>query len=407
LREAKAIGGDLARRAIRDVDGSAAWIGLARISQADRYQHQPLSARLYDGSAGVALFLAALERAMPSHDFGELALAAVRPLRRFLHTAGEGAVVRLARDLGVGGATGLGSVIYAFVLIADFLSYPDLLADAALLADLISDELLDRDKQLDVTGGMAGAILGLLALHARTSGPGILRRATDCGWRLLAARISYQGRPRAWRTIEPEPLTGFGHGAAGIAYALLRLYAATAVEDFRDAAAESNDYERHCFNETLGNWQDLRRSGRVENVPWYMVNWCHGAAGIGLARLGGLAMFDTPEVRQDIEAALATTRKWGAQAVDHLCCGNAGRVELFLSAAAILNCAELRERALRHATWVVNRARGAGGYRLFPNLTDHVFSPGLFQGTAGIGYLLLRLADPRAFPSVLLWQTTR
>jgi lantibiotic modifying enzyme len=32
-----------------------------------------------------------------------------------------------------------------------------------------------------------------------------------------------------------------------------------------------------------------------------------------------------------------------------------------------------------------------------------VYSPGLFQGAAGIGYELLRLADPERVPSVLLF----
>jgi lantibiotic modifying enzyme len=31
------------------------------------------------------------------------------------------------------------------------------------------------------------------------------------------------------------------------------------------------------------------------------------------------------------------------------------------------------------------------------------FAPGFFRGMAGIGYQLLRLADPNSLPSVLLW----
>jgi len=84
LREAEAIGRDVSRRAIRDADGSATWIGLAHLSEADRYQLQPLAARLYDGAVGVALFLAALQRATKSSEFGDLALSALQPLRRFL-----------------------------------------------------------------------------------------------------------------------------------------------------------------------------------------------------------------------------------------------------------------------------------------------------------------------------------
>jgi lantibiotic modifying enzyme len=33
-----------------------------------------------------------------------------------------------------------------------------------------------------------------------------------------------------------------------------------------------------------------------------------------------------------------------------------------------------------------------------------VYNPGLFQGMAGIGYQLLRLACPDELPSLLLWE---
>jgi lantibiotic modifying enzyme len=52
---------------------------------------------------------------------------------------------------------------------------------------------------------------------------------------------------------------------------------------------------------------------------------------------------------------------------------------------------------------VVARARRSGAYRLFPNLPSTAFNPGFFQGVAGIGYSLLRLAD-KDLPSVLLWE---
>jgi lantibiotic modifying enzyme len=38
------------------------------------------------------------------------------------------------------------------------------------------------------------------------------------------------------------------------------------------------------------------------------------------------------------------------------------------------------------------------------NLPKGVFSPSFFQGTAGIGYELLRLAYSEVLPSVLLWE---
>ena len=68
-------------RAIRTEDGSAAWIAPQYLVQAERYQLQPIDFNLYGGTCGVALFLAAAERFAPESGYGELALAALRPLQ--------------------------------------------------------------------------------------------------------------------------------------------------------------------------------------------------------------------------------------------------------------------------------------------------------------------------------------
>ena len=44
------------------------------------------------------------------------------------------------------------------------------------------------------------------------------------------------------------------------------------------------------------------------------------------------------------------------------------------------------------------------GDSLLANLPRSASNPGLFQGYAGIGYELLRLAAPESIPSVLLWE---
>ena len=133
-----------------------------------------------------------------------------------------------------------------------------------------------------------------------------------------------------------------------------------------------------------------------------MTSWCHGAPGIGLARVAGLDVLDDEDIRQEIETALRTTRCFEMQGVDHLCCGNLGRVDFLLAASRILSRAELREAADKKAAWVVQRARESNGYNLLPNLPAGHFNPGLFRGAAGVGYQLLRLADAEGLPSLLL-----
>jgi lantibiotic modifying enzyme len=77
------------------------------------------------------------------------------------------------------------------------------------------------------------------------------------------------------------PLAGLSHGAAGIAWALLALFARTGEERFRTAARGGIAFERSVFSTEAGNWRDLRDPEHAR----FPTAWCHGAPGIGLARL--------------------------------------------------------------------------------------------------------------------------
>jgi len=399
VQQAIAIAQDLKQRAIRAADSSATWIGLGYVPEAQRFQLQPLGYGLYDGSSGVALFLAALETVTGDNGFRNLTLEALQPLRKFLQNSNSKNQQKIARQTGIGGATGLGSVLYALVRISQLLREPVLLQDAKQAASLMTLEAINTDRNFDVTSGAAGAILGLLALYKATVDPAVLEQATTCGHHLLNNRVNNDAGPRAWLTLDGKLMTGFSHGAAGIAYALLRLYETTQNVSFLEAAIEAITYERSVFSPEAGNWPDLR--GEKTS---FMTSWCHGAPGIGLARLGGLSVLDTCEIRQEIEVALKTTQQVSLQDLDRLCCGNFGRMEVLLVAAHQLSRLELLETAQKQAAWVVSRAEQAGSFYLFPNLPRDIYIPGLFLGIAGIGYELLRLAYSGLLPSVLLWE---
>ncbi|MDJ0590935.1 MAG: type 2 lanthipeptide synthetase LanM family protein [Pleurocapsa sp. MO_226.B13] len=402
IAQAKAIANELESRAIQDPDGSLNWIGMGFVPEAERYQLQLLNDSLYDGRCGVALFLAALDRVTGDSRYGNLSLRVLQSLRQHLKTLDLESQRRFARLTGLGGATGLGSIIYALVKIAQFLGDETLLTEARVLADSIAPEMIAADRQLDIISGAAGTILGLLSLYRVTDEVSILETAIACGQHLLSQQISDRGTPKAWKTIREKPLAGFSHGAAGIAYALLRLYSITQEPNYLEAALEGIDYERSIFWATKANWPDFREL-QPGKEPFFPVQWCHGAAGVGLARLGSLDILNTPEIEQEIEIALQTTQKQGVQAIDHLCCGNFGRVEVLLVGAQRYSRPDWRQVALQQATSVVARAKQTGVYRLFSNLPNSVFNPGFFQGTAGIGYELLRLANDD-LPSVLLWE---
>jgi lantibiotic modifying enzyme len=136
-----------------------------------------------------------------------------------------------------------------------------------------------------------------------------------------------------------------------------------------------------------------------------MGSWCNGIPGIGLARLGCLPMLCDSDVQEEVEKALSITESWPNDGVDHLCCGSFGRVEVLLAAAERLSRPRLREVARQIAQEVMGRQQDTGAYRLFGgSFGSPLFNPSFFQGMAGIGYELLRVAYPEALGSVLLWE---
>jgi type 2 lantibiotic biosynthesis protein LanM len=387
---------ELRQRSIYSGSGSATWISLAYITESQQYQLLPMGYRLFDGCTGVALFLAALEKVTGGAGFRDLALAALAPLRRGLSKDSD----RIAKEIGIGGGMGCGSLIYGLVRSGQFLG-EDLLPEAKTVAALITSDRIASDRNFDVLGGSAGAILGLLTLYEVAPEPKILQQAIACGQHLLNHRVNSESGFKVWATMNNTILTGFSHGAAGIAYALLRLYQVSGENQFLQAALESHAYETSVFIPEKSNWPDFRFPATKQGFTCWC-SWCHGAPGIGLARVAELDILPAEKIQPDIDAAINTTKQQELNHLDQLCCGNLGRVELLLTASKKLHRSELMETALKQASQVVNRAEQKGRFGL--NWDAGPYNPSFFQGTTGIGYQLLRLAYPDLLPSVLVWE---
>lgn len=383
-------------RAIRAPDGSASWIAPQLLTRVGRYQLQPMNFDLYSGTAGVAVFLAAADRFAPGSGFGDLARAALQPVHRELELGAD----RLAATMGIGGAAGLGSLTYALRTVGVLLGDTFLLDQARTAAASITPARIDADGHHDVVGGAAGAVLGLLALHETAPEEWVLRRAMHAGEHLLRRRTPGTSGLRSWAAPDGVRGSGFAHGTAGVAYALLRLHRTTGDARFREAAVEAIAEEDTRWSEPRGTWTDHAEPGQ----PIHASQWCRGAGGIGLARTAGLRDLDTPEVRLDVERAVAAVLTFGPQGLDHPCCGTTGRAEMLLVAGQRLGRDDLVVSSRTFAATAVSRAQRDGGFVLHPRLPPQVDAPAFFQGKAGVGYQLLRQVDPAGLPVVLLWE---
>lgn len=383
---AETLGKLLLTAARRARDGSVYWQGPAEVR--GRLVPVPLPATLFPGSLGVALFLAGLKRIAGGGSYGALCQESLVPLQReMVRLLAEPERARNVQQ-GIGGLSGLGSMIYGLVRIGELLGTREPYETAHAISSLITPERLSQDESLDVMLGSAGALLALLALDERRpepnrNGHSALELAVLCGQHLLERRglVREQG--------------GFCHGTAGICHALLRLHARTGEQEFLKAALEGQAHERLLFDSKRQDW-----SYSLEPEPRFLNSWRKGSPGILLARCGNLDVLDTVEVRADISAALSNTHAAELNELDDVCCGNMGRVDALLYAQTRMGRPELLNNARELAIRVLERLERRGQLAFHPKFQG-MFDPRFFPGVSGVGYTLLRLAAPGTLPCIL------
>ena len=387
---------ELGDRALHCRDGSVTW----RVVPEEPSRGEALlGPHLYDGSPGVALFLGAFHEVTRDAEARDLALRAIAPLRA--KVAQLVAEPERARRLAipVGGLIGLGSYIYVFLRLARWLGEPGLLDAASEVVALITRERIASDRRFDVSSGCAGTLLALLALEHEEPAAGALEVARLCGCHLLEHRIAYRDLPRAWATPDHPPLSGFAHGASGIACALLRLDE-LGLGEFRAAALEAFAYERALYDPESRSWLDPRFERPLEQAAW-----CHGPPGMALARAVGLGGAAAGPDCSDLEECLELTSALPESPLDHVCCGNLGRADILWTTGCSLSRPQLLDQASELAARVLARAE-ADGFSVAPDEAERTvpasFRPSFFRGLAGIGYTLLRLVNPHRLPCVLV-----
>lgn len=375
-------------------DGSLAWIALELDPNIDRYVFQPLSSTLYSGTAGIALFFAALGKIGKEAQFLHHAELFLKKIKEPFSEDPE-AVMLISN---VGGFSGLGGMVYAYAAAGEILGKKQYWDDALFFARLLDKNKIEEDGSYDVILGSAGLVLSLLALYQKTKEKDVLERAKWAGEHLLK-KAQPAGAGIAWPTSKGRLLTGFSHGAAGIAYALFKLAHFTSDASFSKAAEKALAYERSVYSPEKGNWPDFREN-MEKGSPF---SWCHGAPGIGLGRIYSNLLYPDEEKKKEIDLSLVATQRHLVAGLDHLCCGNFGRLSILFQAGRLLGRKELIEIAKRETSKLMHIYKETGSFHLFGKLPREVQSPCLMQGLSGIGYFLLQLTEAgQELPELLI-----
>lgn len=341
---------------------------------------------LYSGIAGLGLFFLGLYRVSGKTRYLQ---RTDQILKSLAETQGF-----FGTDAAAGGYQGLGGYIYLLwhrKVLAPTDQYDQQLETLIRqLCELPSDAL-----DIDFVAGSCGTLAVLSELHACVPAQQ-LGQAIDKRLEQITRTLNRDSDGRLKNRDGSPVLTGLSHGLSGAILALCKAHNAT--QDSRIVPLIESYISTENLLKEQGFWLDLRECSPSQHTS----KWCHGDAGILLARQAVLQSLNgqLPQrlidvMNDDIACCLHNIRASGLNDGYTLCHGDFGN----------LMCLDTfhQARGDQHAIDQVSRQRSAV-------LKDYVHSAavhseqypelGLMTGISGIGYALLKHID-HSLPDVL------
>ncbi len=381
-------------------DGTVAWI--APTLTPAGWSVSPLGADLYAGLSGLVLLTAAYSsevragRADPVAGLDNIMDRLEKSLehiekRQLL----EMESLKHVRPPAVGGYAGVASQIWTLLTLGDIddRTRANRVQRALKLVPLIEWGARTEESN-DLLHGLAGAIHPLVQLAEISGKDHPLTVARALAGQLIEKSLVIRGGI-SWPVPYAEGgLGGFSHGTTGIGWAMHKLYEATRDQTCRDLAVGAFRFEDDLYDPEQRNWLDMRQIDGVTDS----VAWCHGAVGIGLARLDIEPSLDSEHGHRMVQIALDAVFDRGLGWNHCICHGDFGAWDLIGNA---------------HVQKAMNMPMSAEAFcaSLLTSLDVHgptcgvvrdAFLPGLFTGHGGVAYQLLRMHPDCDLPSALM-----
>lgn len=174
---------------------------------------------------------------------------------------------------------------------------------------------LTQDVPLDFVNGLSGMAVLMENLYAEERSQELLELAKKYTDYCIAR-------------IDEIELTGLAHGYSGILLAVAGFYHISKENKYYEEALKVIALENLYYDEQKNNWRDLRE-GLEESDS---VCWCHGATGIGLARMKASKLLMENVCKTDLERALKKIKTDTCKLKNHsLCHGLFGNFDCFRS----------------------------------------------------------------------------
>ena len=331
---------------------------------------------LYDGNPGIALYFSYLWKVTGKKRFKEATYATINPIRKLMPELIE------PENVNLGGYLGISGIVYSLHHIGEVFNDHRLKEEAISYARNFT-KFVKQDVVYDLIGGSSGALMVILNLYEQYQEKWMLDIAEELCLHLIKhAKPQNQGISWIPHSLNKEPYIGFSHGNAGIASALARFSIYKNSSKLEEVIQQAIEYENTFFNEEKGNWFS-------SHLQSFVIAWCHGAHGILLSR----CLLKENNIKYkyleiDVIYAFNTTVESQTRKSYSFCYGDLGLVDALMVTNEKLY-------GNRETTTVENfREKVISAMFSGKHIQADINSVGLLNGIAGIGYSLLRLANP-------------
>jgi type 2 lantibiotic biosynthesis protein LanM len=355
---------------------------------------KPLNPYLYDGIAGVAIFINILNTIRRKSSYTRLCEVIDRTLFAYTDLSLDNKDTNHKKEKGIGAFTGEASLVYTYQILYKVTGNLIYLNYAKRHVQILTG-LIEKDKDFDLLNGNAGVIIVLCNLYELTREEEYLITARKAADFLIKNAVNMPYGAGFLLNSCEVPLGGLSHGNSGISLALALLSKTANTKEYDEFINDLLTYEESLYDSERNNWSDLRDGKKKESS----VSWCHGSGGILLSRM---ALLDTlgsefsERLTRDMDRALKNISVNPLRDSYCLCHGNCGNIHIVNSYARYSGDKDIMEG---YNSFMASLATGILKDSSDITLSEY-YHPGFMTGISGIGYSLLSFISDR-IPNIL------
>ncbi|MGG7177955.1 type 2 lanthipeptide synthetase LanM family protein [Clostridium paraputrificum] len=388
LKIAEDVGNYILRKSIKgkkDGREELMWIGVRAVIKGNVSSIWASGTDLYNGNAGIGLFLAYLGELTNNEKFKNAALEVLNPI-----------INPDEEEQNIGAFNGLAGNIYILYNVGKFMNKQEFI-DFAYKEISLLVKLIDSEDNYDVIGGQAGIILVATSLYKVIDDEKVkkdLLNIMNVAYEQIKRQAITKKEGHTW---SENGLLGFAHGNAGVEAALIKFFNITEREDALDLLKSAIKFDRRFFNKEKGGWPRA-----AENYEVYSNFWCNGNAGMLLSRLILIEEgYKDKLINEEIRFCIKRICTKGIGNDFSLCHGDLGNLLVLYRAAEVLKDEVLKGKVISTFN---NYLENFEKEKIMEKEFKYTEKNGIMIGISGIGYSILKFLYYDVVPDILCFE---